>query len=208
MPADLHHERWLREWPLLKGRLDDIFGAFIAEIDANASNVTTGAESEADDFAVWDLQGKLFEDESPKFFAWELGEEELVARRIEARLRELSGPFKTAVKRRTLVWDEKPEAKVCWPPTPLQRLQGFPGFAVPRVWAQMRFALRGGPSREAPDKQQPVYARAKTNLNEDDIRLIRRDNRINAKVAKDYGVSETTIKSIKARKSWAHVTDE
>lgn len=42
-------------------------------------------------------------------------------------------------------------------------------------------------------------------LTEDDVRLIRRDPRSHRDVARDYGVSKTSISYIRLRKTWGHV---
>lgn len=43
-------------------------------------------------------------------------------------------------------------------------------------------------------------------LSDADIRSIREDSRSTRRIAKDFGVSRTTISNIKQSKSWSHVT--
>jgi hypothetical protein len=42
-------------------------------------------------------------------------------------------------------------------------------------------------------------------LTEDQVRAIRADPRMNTEIAKDYGVFETTVSTIKHRRTWKHV---
>lgn len=49
-----------------------------------------------------------------------------------------------------------------------------------------------------------IHARAK--LDDEKVRLIRKDCRTEEVVAADYGVSQSTISNIRTRKRWKHVT--
>lgn len=48
----------------------------------------------------------------------------------------------------------------------------------------------------------------KTHLTPDDIRAIRRDDRVQSEIAADFDVSRQTVSNIKLRKHWRHVPDD
>lgn len=45
------------------------------------------------------------------------------------------------------------------------------------------------------------------NLSDDDVRAIRADQRPQTKIAAQYGISQSNVSQIKARKTWVHVDD-
>lgn len=64
---------------------------------------------------------------------------------------------------------------------------------------------RSGGAVVDPTKRARGEQRAKSNLRNEDILLIRGDARPRSEVAADYGVSTNTIRAIQIRKSWAHI---
>jgi len=48
---------------------------------------------------------------------------------------------------------------------------------------------------------------ASAKLTADDVRAIRRDQRMRAAVAADYGISKAAVSSIWARRTWKHIED-
>lgn len=59
--------------------------------------------------------------------------------------------------------------------------------------------------RDAKGRQARGERNGPAKLTEAQVKAIRRDPRMNRVIAKDYGVFETTISSIKHRKTWKHV---
>lgn len=59
--------------------------------------------------------------------------------------------------------------------------------------------------RNTKGRQARGERNAPAKLTEDQVRAIRADPRMNTEIAKDYGVFETTISSIKHRHTWKHV---
>lgn len=49
-------------------------------------------------------------------------------------------------------------------------------------------------------------ANARAILSEDDVRVIRTDNRVASAVASDYGVTASAIQAIRSGKNWSHVS--
>ena len=61
--------------------------------------------------------------------------------------------------------------------------------------------------RQIRDRTARGERNGKAKLTASSVRKIRSDTRIYSEIAKDYGVRKETIQLIKARKSWAHVSD-
>lgn len=61
--------------------------------------------------------------------------------------------------------------------------------------------------RQIRDRTARGERNGRSKLTANSVRKIRADTRSNSKIAKDYGVRKETIQLIKARKSWAHVSD-
>lgn len=59
--------------------------------------------------------------------------------------------------------------------------------------------------RNAKGRQARGERNASAKLNEEQVRAIRADERLQREIAADYGVADHTISSIKNRKTWKHV---
>ncbi len=57
----------------------------------------------------------------------------------------------------------------------------------------------------AKNRQEKGEDRKDAKLTEDQILLIRRDNRIHSKIAEEYGIDQSTVSRIRSREDWRHV---